>query len=305
MKQASQSHRGVVGIGRATVSRQNRIIPGGRLIRAMAVLCLYWVAVNVCTAQALDGMVISWTNDHLTVMGPKLPGAKLDIWFLEAFCCSNSTHQTWDKTTIPHQTKLVTATPNLLRFRTVVSTNVLVYHQVRAGKDELEFTFEIKSLSNTPLDLEWFQPACIRVDRFTGRNQRGYISRSFVFTDSGLTTLDKTKRSEEAIYRGGQVYVPKGINLNDVNPRPISGTQPVNGLIGCFSADDKYLLATASDQTQELFEGVIVCLHSDPRIGGLKPRETKKIRSKLYILPNDVPALLKRYHQDFPDASMR
>ena len=108
-----------------------------------------------------------------------------------------------------------------------------------------------------------------------------------------------TRNLEEAVYRGGQVYVPKGINLDDVNPRPISLDQPVNGLIGCVSADDRYLLAMAWDQTQELFQGVIVCLHNDPRVGGLKAGETKKLHGKVYFLRKDPKALLKRYKRDF------
>ena len=55
----------------------------------------------------------------------------------------------------------------------------------------------------------------------------------------------------------------------------------------------------AWDQTQELFQGVIVCLHNDPRIGGLKPAEIKKLHGKVYLLRNDPKALLKRYERDF------
>jgi hypothetical protein len=44
---------------------------------------------------------------------------------------------------------------------------------------------------------------------------------------------------------------------------------------------------------------VFVCLHSDPHIGGLAPGETKTITSRLYLLPNDPEALLKRYQSDF------
>jgi hypothetical protein len=50
-----------------------------------------------------------------------------------------------------------------------------------------------------------------------------------------------------------------------------------------------------------LFQGVIVCLHSDFRIGGLKPGETKKIRGKIYVTAADVASLVKRYEQDFPE----
>ena len=61
------------------------------------------------------------------------------------------------------------------------------------------------------------------------------------------------------------------------------------------------ILAVAWEPYQEIFQGVIACLHSDFRIGGLKPGETKKIRGKLYVVPADVPALVKRYERDFPE----
>jgi hypothetical protein len=69
--------------------------------------------------------------------------------------------------------------------------------------------------------------------------------------------------------------------------------------IGCFSADNTALLATAWTHVQELFQGVIVCIHADPRIGGLAPRQTKHIWGKLYIIPNDTHELLRRYRRDF------
>jgi len=124
-------------------------------------------------------------------------------------------------------------------------------HEVRTGSNTIDFQFALTNQGRQPLDLEWFQPACIRVGRFTGMDQSNYVSRSFIFTERGLTTLDKTRRRQEGFYRGGQVYVPNGINLADVNPRPICQDQPVNGLIGCFSVDDKQVLATASSSTHE------------------------------------------------------
>jgi hypothetical protein len=71
-------------------------------------------------------------------------------------------------------------------------------------------------------------------------------------------------------------------------------------LIGCFSADHKYLLATAFDSTHELFEGVYVCLHSDPHVGGLAAGEKRRIHGKIYFMKNDVPGLVRRYQRDFP-----
>ena len=61
------------------------------------------------------------------------------------------------------------------------------------------------------------------------------------------------------------------------------------------------ILAVAWEPYQEIFQGVISCIHSDFRIGGLAPGETKKIRGKMYIVPADVPALTKRYERDFPE----
>jgi hypothetical protein len=61
------------------------------------------------------------------------------------------------------------------------------------------------------------------------------------------------------------------------------------------------ILAMAWEPYQELFQGVIGCLHSDFRVAGLKPGETKHIRGKLYIVPADLDALFKRYQRDFPE----
>jgi hypothetical protein len=91
------------------------------------------------------------------------------------------------------------------------------------------------------------------------------------------------------------------VDRDDVNPRPLNPLAPKLGLIGCVSADDRQILAVAWEPYQELFQGVIRCIHSDFRIGGLQPGETKKIRGRLYIVPNDMGGLLGRYREDFPE----
>jgi len=50
-----------------------------------------------------------------------------------------------------------------------------------------------------------------------------------------------------------------------------------------------------------LFQGVARCLHSDFSLGGLAPGERKDVRGKIYLVPADVPALLKRYERGFPE----
>lgn len=241
---------------------------------------------------------IGWTNNILRISGPRVPGDHVEIWYLEAFCRSGSTYRKWDQTTIPHKTELISSKPQELRLRTKVQPSVVIDHVITASADDVTFTDDIRNEGTEFLDVQWFQP-CVRLARFTGGNQANYIEKSFIFTKDGLQLLSKLPRTEEAIYRGGQVYVPEGIPLEDVNPRPISTIKPANSLIGAFSADGKKLFATAADQTQELFQGVIVCLHNDPRIGGLKPKETRKIRSKVYILDNNPEELLRRYKADF------
>ncbi len=269
-------------------------------LTCVLLLLSLWLPVLV---SAADRMSLSWTNNLLTVRDARLPGGRLEVWYLEAFCRAGGWARPWDQTRMSHQTTLLFAAPDSseLRFRTTVGPAIEVLHEVRAGADELDLTFTLTNHGTDVWDAQWFQPACIRVADFTGRGQQDYASRSFVFTESGLTTLDRMQRTTNALYLGGQVYLPPDIRPEDANPRPLARRRVTNGLIGCFSADDRWLLATASDRTFELFEGVYVCLHSDPLIGGLQPAETKRLRQKLYLLPNDSALLLRRYRMDFPD----
>jgi hypothetical protein len=271
-------------------------------IRLSVLFGLIVVAFGFTTPFVLgaDGLRISWSNNLLTLSAPNLPGKTMDIWYLEAFCRKGAHNQDWNKTTIPHKTTLLESDPDgkHLKLRTTIG-DVEMTHDLRAAADEVDIQYQLVNHGKEASPIEWFQPACIRVERFTGCQQSNYTAKSFIFTEHGLTTLDKTRRTEQALYRGGQVYAPKGINLEDANPRPLCQDAPVNGLIGCFSADDRYILATAFDSTHELFEGVYVCLHNDPHVGGLKAGETRSIHGKIYLTTNDVPALLRRYNADF------
>lgn len=252
------------------------------------------------TAKIKDSLRIQWRSNILTISGKNLPGENLDILYLEAFCKTGSTNREWDSTTIPHKTELVSADENgkHIILKTIVQPDIEVIHDIKAENDNVDFNLVLTNKGTNAEDIDWFQP-CIRVDPFTNRAQDDYISRCFIFTKKGLTTLDKVNRTHNGYYKGGQTYVPAGINLNDVNPRPISNDQPVNGLIGCFSNDNKYLMATAWSNYQELFQGIFVCIHSDPRIGGLKPGEVKRLHGKMYFLRNNPNELLMRYKKDF------
>lgn len=253
------------------------------------------------TPPCVAAPTLAWTNNLLTWTEPRLPGGRLDIFYLEAFCLPGGHERRWDQTRVPHSTRLVGASRkgDVLRFETQVGAAVVVTHQVRALKDGLEMNFTLSNKGAEPWRIQWFQPACVRVDRFTGAGQSNYVERSFVFTERGRTWLSETRRTEAALYRGGQVFLPPWIEAKDANPRPISADRVTNGIIGCVSGDQRWLLALASDRTFELFEGVYVCLHSDPWIGGLQPGEVRQIRQRLYLLPNDPNKLLQRYRRDF------
>jgi len=245
---------------------------------------------------------VSWTDNYLTIAGPNLPGRELEILYLEAYCRPGSTNRKWEQTLIGHNTKLIAADEDShrLRLRCTLDDGVVVDHEIVAGSDEVDFRLAATNPTDKASEVDWAQP-CIRVDRFTGRNKDNYLDKCFVFLDGKLARMPTPHWATKALYTPGQVWCPRGVSREDVNPRPLSDDVPSNGLIGCFSADEKMMMAVAFEPYQELFQGVHACLHSDFRIGGLKPGETKKIRGKIYIAPPDVDALLKRYRKDFPE----
>jgi hypothetical protein len=223
----------------------------------------------------------------------------------EAYCRPGSTDRDWGKTVIGHKTRLVKAADDgkSLKLQSTLEDGVVVDHEIRAGKDTVTFTITARNPTPRPSQVHWAQP-CIRVGTFTGHDgpdRYAYLKKSFLFLDGKPAFMPTRDWATKARYTPGQVWAPRGVPRDDVNPRPLSKNTPSNGLIGCVSADDKWILAVAFEPYQELFQGVIRCLHSDFRIGGLKPGQTKHIRGTIYIVPNDMKALVKRYEKDFPE----
>ena len=258
------------------------------------------------TAGDDKALGLFWADNILTIRGSRLPGGEVKVWYLEAYCRPGSTDRDWSQTVIPHKTELLGATPDgqVIKLRCKLADGVTVDHEIHAGDDEVDFRLVAHNPTDKESQAHWAQP-CIRVDKFTGvpsvRASEEYLSKSFIFVDGRLSRMPTPPWATKARYTPGQVWCPKHVDRDDVNPRPLSSLVPSNGLIGCFSADEKLILATAWEPYQELFQGVIVCLHSDFRIGGLRPGETKRVRGKLYIVDADVPALLRRYGKDFPE----
>jgi hypothetical protein len=267
------------------------------------------LAITSCLtgAQSPD-LTLAREKNWLVIQGPHLPKGEIRINYLEAYCRTNSTAADWHDTTIGHATELVSLSDDrkTMKLRCALKDGVVVDHTITASTDEVTFAITAHNPTAQASGAHWAQP-CIRLGDFTGYDNKGkdlddYLPKCFVFLDGKLARMSDIKPwVKEARYIPGQVWCPTDVPRTDVNPRPLSPLVPGNGLIGCFSGDEKLIFATAFEPYQELFQGVIRCLHSDFRIGGLKPGETKHIRGKIYIVPNDVPALLARYAKDFPE----
>ena len=254
-----------------------------------------------------EAITLERDKNWLILHDERVPTGKIRINYLEAYCRPNSTDADWHDTTIGHKTELTNISENKknMQLSCTLSDGVIIKHDIRSSEDEV--TFEIKAHNATALisQAHWAQP-CIRIGEFTGFPHRGkelndYLPKCFIFINGKLERMNEIKPwAMKARYTPGQVWCPTDVPRKDVNPRPLSSLIPSNGLIGCFSKDEELIFAVAFDPYQELFQGVARCLHSDFRIGGLKPSESKRIKGKIYILENKPKKLLARYKKDFP-----
>jgi len=260
----------------------------------------------LAAAAALTSLTVDRQENWLILKSPDLPGGEIRINYLEAYCRANSHSTDWvSHTVVKHKSTVVEKTPKRIRLRDLVSDGVTVDHTISARADGVEFRLVAKNATAKDSEAHWAQP-CIRLGAFTGfdadhrkGNIDDYLGKCFVFLDGKLSTMPTRDWVKEARYMPGQVWRAPGILPEDVNPRPLNPNVPSNGLIGCFSGDNKTIFATAWEPYQELFQGIARCIHSDFRLGGLKAGEKKEIRGRIYLVPNDVPALLRQYERDF------
>ena len=258
-----------------------------------------------CTAPG-PRLELSWMRNILTVHDPRVPGGSVRILYLEAYCRPGSTARDWGQTVIGHRTELLVADRHRLELRCKLKDGVVVDHVITSSHDAVDFRVVAHNPTATPSLAHWAQP-CIRVGEFTGTgadqtdDAYAFVPKCFVFIGGRLQRMPTADWATTGWYTPGQEWAAPGVNRADVNPRPLNPHTPSNGLIGCFSADESMILATAWQPYQELFQGVVRCIHSDFRIGGLAPGETKTVRGKLYLVTADVSRLLRRYRADFGD----
>ena len=263
---------------------------------------------SACFASAAPKLSLTWEENWLEIHGDHLPGS-MRVHYLEAYCRANSQTTDWGKhTVVGHETKMVSASDDGSRIELLcnLKDGVTVRHVITARDDEIDFRLTAHNPTNKLSEAHWAQP-CVRVGVFTGTgadkttDKYAYVKKSFIFLDGKQTMMPTRDWALKARYIPGQVWTAPGVARADVNPRPLHKDVPDNGLIGCYSVDDKMLFATAWEPYQELFQGVGRCLHSDFRLGSLKPGEKLEIKGKVYLLENDLKALLARYRKDFPE----
>lgn len=275
--------------------------PGG-FLPPLPILLAMLLAATTTLAAASGPLRLQWADDYLTISGDDLPGNSIAIHYLEAYCRAGSTDADWvAHTVVGHRTELLEAASDgtLIRLHDRVADGLEVTHEIRSTADEVRMSIVARNPTARRSVAHWAQP-CIRLDRFTGADQEGYLAKSFVFLDGAPSRFPTRDWATRARYTPGQVWCPRGVDRNDVNPRPLSPLVPSNGLIGCFSADDSRIFAVAFEPYQELFQGVAVCLHSDFRLGGIEPGGMLAIKGRIYIA-SDMDDLLRRYAADFPE----
>ncbi|MCC6235727.1 MAG: hypothetical protein IT580_24025, partial [Verrucomicrobiales bacterium] len=274
---------------------------------------LLWIgllsfALPACAAP--PSLELAYEPPHwLLIRGEHFPGREIRINYLEAYCRANSTEADWVKhTVVPHRVEVLSrsADRRTIQLRDTLEDGVVVEHTVLARSDEVEFQLRAHNPGTKRSEAHWAQP-CVRLGAFTGFPDQGgdlddYLPKCFLLLNGALKRLPEVRPwAKEARYTPGQVWCPHHVSRADVNPRPLSPLVPDSGLIGAFSSDEKWIFATAWEPYQELFQGVARCLHSDFRLGGLQPGETRDVRGRIYLVTNDVPALLARYARDFPE----
>src|SRR4051794_16200174 len=101
-------------------------------------ICATLAVLLLCrSARAADvsPLNVEWRDNYLTLSGEQFPGRTMKVLYIEAYCRAGSTNQRWEKTTIGHSTRLVSAAPDRhsLVLECKLKDGVLVRHEIRGG----------------------------------------------------------------------------------------------------------------------------------------------------------------------------
>ncbi len=177
-------------------------------------ISLWWIAA-ASAEEGGRGLSLSWDKEMLTIRGKHLPGGSLEVWYIEAYCRPGSTHRDWNQTVIPHKTECVESDVDgrRIKLRSRLNDGVVVDHEIRAGRDEVDFRVVATNPTSAESQAQWAQP-CIRVDRYAGtkaeHSSEAYLPRCFLYVDGRPTRMPTTPWARSAIYTPGQVWCPDG-----------------------------------------------------------------------------------------------
>lgn len=148
-------------------------------------------------------------------------------------------------------------------------------------------------------------------------NYQEFIMRCFIFTEKGLTFLDKTTRlkipqlPEDHPMNNPYPWIQMYATIKNTIPPPSPDSWALYSpdrftipIIGVISRDKKYLAAIVSPSAKTVAQLWFHCLHSYPSWEpDHKPPLKKRWILKMYAMENDIDSLLKRVKKDFPTLS--
>lgn len=140
-----------------------------------------------------------------------------------------------------------------------------------------------------------------------------FMQRCFMFTESGLTFLDKTLRLDVPRFSRDhprnnppwtQRYVSIELAASAHEPQVSSAFSPdpyVLPVMGVVSRDGKHLAAAASGCAPEISQVWLDCIHLKAQWLPKNAAPVERVwRKKIYVMENDPVALLTRVKNDFP-----
>src|SRR5262245_16442659 len=71
---------------------------------AWALTLLTIMATSPNSSPPAHDLQLDWKENRLALLSPQLPGGKVEVWYLEAFCRRGSTERKWEETVLPQQT---------------------------------------------------------------------------------------------------------------------------------------------------------------------------------------------------------
>lgn len=205
------------------------------------------------------------------------------------------------------------------RHRLHSAPEVLILSVVEPGLGSIEITARAVRADGSPADLPAGEPPpdlCLQLRKAPAfaafpEPYASFMRRCFVFTRSGRTFLDRTRRVPTTRFPADdpvnhppwvQVYLPEWVGPETRLPFPWAGVSPdrlTATVAGVVSRDASHLAAIACDSATSISQVWVDCLHNDPEWGRDSAGQPVW-RLKIYVMPNDPDALLRRVAEDFP-----